>query len=77
MLVSPADGVVAMEKSWPDDLPQAMGALTAAADGTIWAGTGEPNNGGGSLVFGGNGVYRYGATSAFPSAWIKISGTKM
>ena len=53
-----ADGVVAMEKSWPDDLPQAMGALTAAPDGTLWAGTGEPNNGGGSLVFGGNGVYR-------------------
>ena len=53
-----SDWVFVMEKSWPDDLPQAMGALTASPDGTLWAGTGEPNNGGGSLVFGGNGVYR-------------------
>jgi photosystem II stability/assembly factor-like uncharacterized protein len=52
------DWVFVMEKSWPDDLPQAMGALAAAPDGTLWAGTGEPNNGGGSIVFGGNGVYR-------------------
>ena len=52
------DGLFTMEKTWPDDFAQAMGALGAASDGTLWAGTGEPNNGGGSLVFGGNGVYR-------------------
>lgn len=52
------DGVFVMEKAWPDDLPQAMGALAISSDGTLYAGTGEPNNGGGSSVFGGNGVYR-------------------
>ncbi len=52
------DGVNVMEKAWPDENPQAMGALAIASDGTLYAGTGEPNNGGGSSVFGGNGVYR-------------------
>jgi photosystem II stability/assembly factor-like uncharacterized protein/transposase-like protein len=52
------DGVFVMEKAWPDDNPQAMGALAIASDGTLYGGTGEPNNGGGSSVFGGNGIYR-------------------
>jgi photosystem II stability/assembly factor-like uncharacterized protein/transposase-like protein len=52
------DDVFVMDKSWPDENPQAMGALAIASDGTLYAGTGEPNNGGGSSVFGGNGVYR-------------------
>lgn len=52
------DGVFVMEKAWPDELPQAMGALAVSSDGTLYAGTGEPNNGGGSSVFGGNGIYR-------------------
>ena len=52
------DGLVAMERSWPDDNAQGMGAVAFAPDGTLWAGTGEPNNGGGSIVFAGNGIYR-------------------
>jgi photosystem II stability/assembly factor-like uncharacterized protein len=52
------DGVVTMVNSWPDDLPQAMGALAVGSNGTLWAGTGEANPGGGSITFGGNGVYR-------------------
>jgi hypothetical protein len=52
------DGVFVMEKAWSDESPQGMGALAIGSDGTLYAGTGEPNNGGGSLVFGGNGMYR-------------------
>jgi photosystem II stability/assembly factor-like uncharacterized protein len=44
--------------AWPHDLTQSMGALAIASDGTLFAGTGEPNNGGGSIVYGGSGVYR-------------------
>ena len=35
-----------------------MGALAIGSNGTLWAGTGEANPGGGSITFGGNGVYR-------------------
>jgi photosystem II stability/assembly factor-like uncharacterized protein len=52
------DAGATMAASWPDDNPQSMGALAAASDGTLWAGTGELNPGGGSLTFGGTGVYR-------------------
>jgi hypothetical protein len=47
-----------MVKSWPHDLPQGMGALAVGSNGTLWAGTGEANPGGGSITFGGNGIYR-------------------
>lgn len=43
---------------WPNDLPQSMGALAIASDGTLYAGTGETNPGGGSLTYGGDGIYR-------------------
>lgn len=43
---------------WPNDFPQSMGALAVASDGTLYAGTGETNPGGGSLTYGGDGVYR-------------------
>ena len=43
---------------WPDDYVQAIGALAAAPDGTLYAGTGEAGPGGGSLTYGGDGVYR-------------------
>jgi photosystem II stability/assembly factor-like uncharacterized protein len=52
------DGVVTMVKAWPDDYAQSMGALAIGSNGTLWAGTGEANPGGGSITFGGNGVYR-------------------
>ena len=43
---------------WPSDWGQGMGALAIAPDGTLYAGTGEANPGGGSIVFGGTGIYR-------------------
>ncbi|MEV7236370.1 glycosyl hydrolase [Streptomyces sp. NPDC051020] len=46
------------EKAWPDGQTQAMGAVASAADGTVYAGTGEVNPGGGSVTYEGTGVYR-------------------
>ncbi|TQM78706.1 photosystem II stability/assembly factor-like uncharacterized protein [Saccharothrix saharensis] len=44
--------------AWPDNATQAMGAVAAAGDGTLYVGTGEPNPGGGSVTYEGTGVYR-------------------
>jgi len=44
--------------AWPAGHVQAIGALAIAPDGTLYAGTGEAGPGGGSLTYGGNGVYR-------------------
>jgi photosystem II stability/assembly factor-like uncharacterized protein len=52
------DGAVTWTYSWPPDITQAMGAIAVASDGTIYAGTGEANPGGGSVVWGGTGLYR-------------------
>jgi len=52
------DGGVTMEKAWPDDGAQSMGAIAIGSNGAIWAGTGELNPGGGSITFGGSGIYR-------------------
>lgn len=43
---------------WPATNPQAMGALVIVPNGTLFAGTGEANPGGGSMTYGGSGVYR-------------------
>jgi photosystem II stability/assembly factor-like uncharacterized protein len=43
---------------WPRRLPQAIGAIAAGRDGTLYVGTGETNPGGGSITYGGNGIYR-------------------
>src|SRR5688572_5542789 len=43
--------------AWPTDLYQAVGALVVTPTGILYAGTGESNPGGGSLSFGGKGVY--------------------
>jgi hypothetical protein len=43
---------------WPDRVSQAIGALAIGSDGTLYAGTGESGPGGGSLSYGGTGVYR-------------------
>jgi len=51
------DGGQTLEKAWPDDLAQPIGGLAAGSDGRLWAGTGEHNPGGGSITFGGSGVY--------------------
>ncbi|MFM9366983.1 WD40/YVTN/BNR-like repeat-containing protein [Streptomyces sp. Da 82-17] len=46
------------EPAWPDDATQAMGAVATGPDGTLYAGTGEPNPGGGSITYEGTGLYR-------------------
>jgi photosystem II stability/assembly factor-like uncharacterized protein len=43
---------------WPDSWGQGMGALAMTSDGVLFAGSGEAQPGGGSITFGGNGVYR-------------------
>lgn len=43
---------------WKRSRTQSIGALTMGRDRTLWVGTGEANPGGGSLVYGGNGVYK-------------------
>src|SRR3954466_10136610 len=39
-------------------LTQAVGALAISRTGVLWAGTGEAGPGGGSITYGGSGVYR-------------------
>ena len=51
------DGGVTFASVWPDSLPQSMGALAVLPDGTLFAGTGEPDHGGGGSYYG-TGVYR-------------------
>jgi photosystem II stability/assembly factor-like uncharacterized protein len=43
--------------AWPDHWTQAMGAVAASPDGTLYVGTGEPNPGGGSITYEGTGLY--------------------
>ncbi len=43
---------------WPATNPQSMGALAISPNGTLFAGTGEANPGGGSITYGGSGIYR-------------------
>lgn len=45
-------------EAWDRDDIQAMGALAITPNATLFAGTGESNPGGGSLSYGGSGVYR-------------------
>jgi photosystem II stability/assembly factor-like uncharacterized protein len=51
------DGGVTLTSAWSDELPQSMGALAVAPDGTLYAGTGEPDHGGGGSYYG-TGLYR-------------------
>lgn len=44
--------------AWKNNMPQSMGALAMASDGTLYAATGEANPGGGSITYGGSGIYR-------------------
>jgi len=46
------------ERAWPDNVTQSMGALAINSEGVLFAGTGEANPGGGSIVYGGTGMYR-------------------
>ena len=51
------DGGRTFETSWDDQLPQSMGAVAVDSQGVVWAGTGEPDHGGGSAYYG-KGIYR-------------------
>ena len=44
--------------AWPNDYPQAIGALARGSDGTLWAGTGEANASGGGITYVGDGIYK-------------------
>jgi hypothetical protein len=52
------DAAQTFAPAWPEAATQAMGAVAAAPDGTLYVGTGEANPGGGSLTYEGTGVYR-------------------
>ena len=59
-----ADGGATLTSVWPHYLPQSLGAVAVDSHGAVWAGTGEPDHGGGSAYYG-NGIYKssdYGAT---------------
>ena len=51
------DGGTTFAPAWDSQLPQSMGAVAVDAKGVVWAGTGEPDHGGGSAYYG-KGVYR-------------------
>src|SRR5207247_10477480 len=52
------DGGTTFTSSWPDANPQPIGAIAMGSDGTLFAGTGEAGPGGGSITYGGRGIYR-------------------
>jgi photosystem II stability/assembly factor-like uncharacterized protein len=52
-----ADGGATFTNPWPHYLPQSMGAVAVDSKGVVWAGTGEPDHGGGSAYYG-KGVYK-------------------
>nr|MDQ4125660.1 hypothetical protein [Actinomycetota bacterium] len=52
------DAGTRFEPVWPADAVQMIGALTISKSGVLYAGTGETGPGGGSITYGGNGVYR-------------------
>ncbi|WP_240033064.1 WD40/YVTN/BNR-like repeat-containing protein [Micromonospora globbae] len=52
------DAGATFETAWPDDGTQSMGAVAMTSDGVLFAGTGEAQPGGGSITFGGDGIYR-------------------
>lgn len=51
------DGGATFATAWDHYLPQSMGAVAVDSEGVVWAGTGEPDHGGGSAYYG-KGVYK-------------------
>jgi len=62
------DGGSTLVSAWSDDLPQSMGALAIAPNGTLYAGTGEPDHGGGGSYYG-TGLYR---STDGGASWVSI-----
>ena len=59
-----SDGGATLTSAWDNYLPQSMGAVAVDSRGVVWAGTGEPDHGGGSAYYG-KGIYKstdHGAT---------------
>jgi photosystem II stability/assembly factor-like uncharacterized protein len=52
-----ADGGATFTSVWDSYLPQSMGAVAVDSTGVVWAGTGEPDHGGGSAYYG-KGIYK-------------------
>ena len=53
-----SDAGTTFEPIWPSSQNQMIGALTITKSGVLYAGTGETGPGGGSITYGGDGVYR-------------------
>ena len=51
------DGGQTFATAWDHYLPQSMGAVAVDSQGVVWAGTGEPDHGGGSAYYG-KGIYK-------------------
>ena len=51
------DGGQTFTTAWDSQLPQSMGAVAVDSEGVVWAGTGEPDHGGGSAYYG-KGIYK-------------------
>ncbi len=51
------DGGETFATAWDSQLPQSMGAVAVDSQGVVWAGTGEPDHGGGSAYYG-KGIYK-------------------
>ncbi|CRK56082.1 Glycosyl hydrolase, BNR repeat precursor [Alloactinosynnema sp. L-07] len=66
------DGGSTFSYSWGPTLPQSVGAVAVAANGTIYVGTGEGNPGSASYSFPGNGVYK---STDGGSTWLSMGLT--
>jgi photosystem II stability/assembly factor-like uncharacterized protein len=51
------DGGQTFATAWDHYLPQSMGAVAVDSQGVVWAGSGEPDHGGGSAYYG-KGIYK-------------------
>ena len=51
------DGGATFATAWDSQLPQSMGAVAVDSEGVVWAGSGEPDHGGGSAYYG-KGIYK-------------------
>jgi photosystem II stability/assembly factor-like uncharacterized protein len=57
-LFKTTDGGKTLVSAWPDDAPMSTSSVVQTPTGTLYVATGEAGPGGGSLTYGGNGVWR-------------------